>query len=633
MSKQDFRIRGGGLKIDVLQTLDSLSELQYSTVGLSEFAKHGRMNDLVDVDVSNVSTKQIMRWNAAQGKFISDVDSDTLLSGLTNSSNTALGASAFTTGGGIDNVAIGHNALSQSTGSGNIAIGDDAGSALVSGDNNVIIGRNDGSSIAGLSNQLIVSDGAGTIIMSGDAAQKVSTTGAVDVTGVMAFGSTTETTDKINEGSINRYFTDARVKSVFDAMSTDSLSEGVSNKYWTEGRFNSSFLAKTTDSLAEGDDLYYTRARFDAAFTDTSTDSLSEGVSNLYYTEDRFNTSFLAKTTDSLAEGSTNLYYTRARFDSAFGASSTDALEEGAVNFYWTEGRFNTSFDAKTTANLTEDAGFKYFTDARVKSVFDVTTTDSISEGLTNKYFTDARVKSVFDVTTTDSISQGVSNLYWTEGRFNTSFGAKTTDSLTEGSNLYFTNARAIEAAKDAYSGGTGVTYDRDTIGVSIGQAVETTSAVQFAKTAIDSILAVDTATTTTTDTAEVSVGSFAKTEYQSATMSVTITEGTKYHTTEIMVVHDGSEAYMVSFGTLETAGDLASFSVDVDGDNVRLLATPASASSTVFKVVRHGIGTIAVSVPSASEGGGGGDAGGDAAGESAVVGSGDTLLFIGATP
>ena len=162
---------------------------------------------------------------------------------------------------------------------------------------------------------------------------------------------------------------------------------------------------------------------------------------------------------------------------------------------------------------------------------------------------------------------------------------------MTEGSNLYFTNARAIEAAKDAYSGGTGVTYDRDTIGVSIGQAVETTSAVQFGSVQVDDHLEIDTVTTTTTDTAEVAIDTSAIADMRSAVYSIQVTSGTDYQSSEILVLHDDTTASIVEFGALVTGNDLATFDVDVNAGNVRLLATPASSTSTVFKLSKKVVG------------------------------------------
>ena len=54
---------------------------------------------------------------------------------------------------------------------------------------------------------------------------------------------------------------------------------------------------------------------------------------------------------------------------------------------------------------------------------------------------------------------------------------------------------------------------------------------------------------------------------------------------TTINVIHDGTSAYMTEFGTVKTGTSLATFDADISSGSVRLLATPSSATSTVFKI------------------------------------------------
>ena len=78
-------------------------------------------------------------------------------------------------------------------------------------------------------------------------------------------------------------------------------------------------------------------------------------------------------------------------------------------------------------------------------------------------------------------------------------FTAKSTDNLSEGSsNLYYTTARADSDAKNAISGGTGVTVTNGEI--AIGQAVGTTDSVTFSGLTVSGDLVV-TGTTTETNT------------------------------------------------------------------------------------------------------------------------------------
>ena len=93
------------------------------------------------------------------------------------------------------------------------------------------------------------------------------------------------------------------------------------------------------------------------------------------------------------------------------------------------------------------------------------------------------------------------------------------------------------------------------------------------------------TTTTTTTATTQVSILSLDLSVYRSVEYQIQVTEGSKYHTTKILAIHNGTAASHNEFGTLNIGASTATFDVDISGSNLRLLATPASSNSTVFKV------------------------------------------------
>ena len=98
---------------------------------------------------------------------------------------------------------------------------------------------------------------------------------------------------------------------------------------------------------------------------------------------------------------------------------------------------------------------------------------------------------------------------------------------------------------------------------------------------------AVSSATATTTTTSQTAVDTFAAATYRSVKYQIQITRGSEYHITEVFIVHDGTTSYGTEYATIKTGSSLASFDTDIDSGNVRLLATPTSSSSTVFKLVR----------------------------------------------
>ena len=93
------------------------------------------------------------------------------------------------------------------------------------------------------------------------------------------------------------------------------------------------------------------------------------------------------------------------------------------------------------------------------------------------------------------------------------------------------------------------------------------------------------TTSVTTTATTQVPVLSLDLSVYRSVEYQIQVTEGSKYHTTKILAIHNGTAAVFNEYGTLNIGASTATFDVDINGSNLRLLATPASSNSTVFKV------------------------------------------------
>ena len=90
----------------------------------------------------------------------------------------------------------------------------------------------------------------------------------------------------------------------------------------------------------------------------------------------------------------------------------------------------------------------------------------------------------------------------------------------------------------------------------------------------------------TKTATTEFNLDTFAHASFRAARYIVAMSKGTNFHSTEIMMVHDGTSVDITQYGTLSDA-TLASFDADISGSNVRLLCTPASSDSTVIKFDR----------------------------------------------
>lgn len=306
-------------------------------------------------------------------------------------------------------------------------------------------------------------------------------------------------TDDIDEGTNNKYFTEARAKTaavadsitngvvdvapsqnaVFDALAgkLDSTLKGAVNglaELDSNGKVPANQLPSiaVTDTfvvaseaamLALSADVGDVAVRTDVSKSFILSASPASTVGNWIelltpadaVTSVNGQTGAVSLDSDDILEGSSNLYYTSARFDSDFGGKDTDDLSEGSSNLYYTEARFDSSLGGKDTDDLSEGSSNLYYTEARFDSSLGGKDTDDLSEGATNLYYTQARFDSSLGGKDTDDLAEGSSNLYYTEARFSSSLSGKDTDDLAEGGNLYFTDARARTAAVINTTAGT----------------------------------------------------------------------------------------------------------------------------------------------------------------------------------
>lgn len=92
------------------------------------------------------------------------------------------------------------------------------------------------------------------------------------------------------------------------------------------------------------------------------------------------------------------------------------------------------------------------------------------------------------------------------------------------------------------------------------------------------------TGSATTSSTTQFALVSFSSSLYGSGEFLIQATQGNVRHITKILVVHNGTTAIATEYGSLLTGDNLYSVDVDINSGNVRVLITPTSATSTVFK-------------------------------------------------
>lgn len=88
---------------------------------------------------------------------------------------------------------------------------------------------------------------------------------------------------------------------------------------------------------------------------------------------------------------------------------------------------------------------------------------------------------------------------------------------------------------------------------------------------------------TLTLTTANQVVDTLNKLTYRSAKFLVQMSHATLgYHVTEVLVIHDGTNAYVTEYGTMWTIASLGTMNADISGNNLRLLVTPVNTNTII---------------------------------------------------
>ena len=85
-----------------------------------------------------------------------------------------------------------------------------------------------------------------------------------------------------------------------------------------------------------------------------------------------------------------------------------------------------------------------------------------------------------------------------------------------------------------------------------------------------------------TTTTADQVIDTFSATTYRTAKYLVQFSHAPSYHSTEVLLVHDGTTVYMTEYAEVKTDSNLGTIDADISGGNVRLKVTPALTNTGV---------------------------------------------------
>lgn len=388
-----------------------------------------------------------------------------------------------------------------------------------------------------------------------------------DVTGTVSDISNHSTTD-LSEGT-NLYYTDARVDSYVSAsMDTDDLGEGVTNLYFTDQRAldatSAAYDASGSASTAESNANSYTDSLIgdvtvDGTAGNTVTDRIATAVSDLVdsapATLDTLNE--LAAALNDNPDVITNLTTEVGTKVSKAGDTMTGALVLSGDPTLALHAATKQYVDqAETDANTYTDGEI-----TTVNTTIGNLTTDDIAEG-TNQYYTDEKAQDAVgamlggtqtNITVTYDDNAGTLSFVAENG-----VADSTTDDLTEGStNLYFTDARAVDALEAVVP--------------------------NFTEVDINSV-ATQVAATQTVATASQVVGySFDSTAHRSAKFLVKVVNGTHSEVSEVLVTLDSSNNIAITeYAVVGTNGSMSTITAGMSGNDVQLLVTTANNSSDV---------------------------------------------------
>lgn len=77
-------------------------------------------------------------------------------------------------------------------------------------------------------------------------------------------------------------------------------------------------------------------------------------------------------------------------------------------------------------------------------------------------------------------------------------------------------------------------------------------------------------------------IDAFLAVDFRSAKYLVQVTSGSDYHSTEILLIHNGSTVHMTQYASIFDNVELATFDADIASGYIRLLATPTNTGSSI---------------------------------------------------
>ena len=166
--------------------------------------------------------------------------------------------------------------------------------------------------------------------------------------------------------------------------------------------------------------------------------------------------------------------------------------------------------------------------------------------------------------------------------------GAATATSIVVSSGSTFTNGPILVGT--ATSTGTASQRLQVTGGAYVSGSFGIGTTNPTAKLSIGSVSGFQDTITTVATTAVTTIDSFATATFRSTRVQVQITQSTNYQASDVLIIHDGTTASIVEYGSIATNDYLGTFSASVSDGNCLLRINMSSATSATVKVLSQRI-------------------------------------------
>ena len=136
----------------------------------------------------------------------------------------------------------------------------------------------------------------------------------------------------------------------------------------------------------------------------------------------------------------------------------------------------------------------------------------------------------------------------------------------------------------------TSPTLTTPVLGAATATSVNASGIITANSYDIGTAAGISTTITGITTTVATAIDSFSTSTYRSSKIQIQITQGTDYQASDVLLIHNGTTANIIEYGSIATNDYLGNFSADISGANARLLVTMSSASSSTVKVLSQRI-------------------------------------------